>query len=253
MWPLIGNLRTYTFVYVASMLIFLVVGLRLCRRMQLPRKAAIGLGFCYFFGMAVGARILYDLLHHRFSFGNYLNIRYYFADGMWGGPLAYLATATIAILVLGGKRRRDLLDLMALSLPIPMILAKAACFGNGCCGGEVSNMPWAMSFPVGSKAPDGLPRHPTQLYEIIVLLVILAVFQVLDKQRWRGTFTAWFVLFYGVGRPLTELFRAPDDRVVWYGPLSSSQLVCVTASLVAAIVLLFAKHSMPRDQLPVPA
>ncbi len=162
MYPTIFGLKTYTFVYVLSMLVHLGLALAYCRRMKLPLKAGAGLGFCYLYGMAVGARILYDVLHQQFVWRNYLDIHYYFGDGMWGGPLAYLGLATLGILLLGRDKRR-LLDVMVLALPVPMILAKLSCFYNGCCYGAESTLPWAVAFPEGAEAPADVFLHPTQL------------------------------------------------------------------------------------------
>jgi len=245
MWPIIAGLKTYTFIYVLSMLVHLALALFYCRRNGLSRKTGVLLGFCYFFGMAIGARILFDILHSRFNWRNYLDIHYYFVDGLWGGPLAYLAVATAGVILLS-RRRRILLDIVVITLPIPMIVAKVACFGNGCCFGAQTDVPWAIRFAEGAEAPDRLPRHPTQLYEIVALLAILIVFRLLDRQRWRGTLLFWFVLVYGVGRPLSELFRAADPDVVFVGPLSSSQAVCLLAAAVSAVALMILRARMGR-------
>jgi phosphatidylglycerol:prolipoprotein diacylglycerol transferase len=237
MWPMIGGLRTYTFVYVLSMLAFLATALFYCRRMGISRKVGVALSGCYVFGMAVGARILYDVLNHRFDGHNYLRIGYYFEDGLWGGPLAYLMVAVTGVVLLGRDRAR-LLDLVALALTIPMILAKVACFVNGCCYGAASDVPWALSFPVGAKAPVDILRHPTQLYEIVMLIVIAFTLDRLDRPRWRGTLLLWFVMLYGVGRPLTEWFRDAPERVPTAGPFTASQVTCAAAAFVAAVALL---------------
>jgi len=237
MWPMIGGLRIYTFVYVLSMSAFFPAALFYCRRLGIPRKVGVALSVCYVFGMAVGARILCDLLNQRLDWHNYLNLQYYFTDGLWGGPLAYLAVAVTGV-VLFGRDRAKILDLVVLILPIPMILAKVACLVNGCCYGAPSDVPWALSFPEGAKAPPGIFRHPTQVYEIVVLMVIAIVFHRLDRARWRGTLVLWFVLLYGVGRPLTEWFREAPERVPTVGPLTASQVVCMIAALVAVLALL---------------
>ncbi|MFQ5757741.1 MAG: prolipoprotein diacylglyceryl transferase family protein [Acidiferrobacterales bacterium] len=57
-----------------------------------------------------------------------------------------------------------------------MILAKVACFVNGCCYGAESSVPWAMALADGARGPAGIPRHPTPLYEIFVLAVIMRRF-----------------------------------------------------------------------------
>lgn len=238
MWPTIGALRTYMVFYIASMIAHVWLAIWLCRKRGVTWRAGLGLGLCYIWGMSAGAKILYDLLNSRFDWHNYIDIGYYFEDGMWGGPLAYLAVAVPAA-VLFASDRRMMLDVVVLTLPLPMILAKVACFVNGCCYGAESSMPWALALADGAKGPAGIPRHPTPLYEILVLVLIAIVFARLDRDRWKGTLVAWFVLLYGLGRPLTELFRAAHELRMPVGPFSASQLTCIAAALVAGASLPF--------------
>jgi phosphatidylglycerol:prolipoprotein diacylglycerol transferase len=245
----IGGILTYKIVYVLSMLTFVVLALWLCRRQKIPLRIGVALGLCYIWGMNMGARMLYDLLNHRFHLPNYFDPAYYMQRGMWGGPLAYLAVATAVTLLLAHEKKR-LLDLIVLTLPLPMILAKVACFANGCCYGAPCNLPWAVTFPAGADyytAPPGIPRHPTQLYEILVLGVVQVTFLKLDRQRWKGLLMAWFVMIYGIGRPLAEFFRASEKRILFIGPFTLSEALCLTAALVAGIVLIIAKQHMSAD------
>ncbi len=237
MWPLIGELRTYMVFYALSMVAHAALAIRLCRDRGVTWKAGAALGLCYFWGMCVGARILYDLLNHRFDWHNHLDIGFYFEVGAWGGPLAYLAVAVPGVLWLA-KDRRMMLDVVVLTLPIPMILAKVACFVNGCCYGAESTLPWSMSLLEDARGPAGIPRHPTPLYEIAVLIVIAIVFSRLDPRRWKGMLVAWFVLLYGIGRPLSELFRATKELRMPIGPFSASQATCLASAAVAGLILL---------------
>jgi phosphatidylglycerol:prolipoprotein diacylglycerol transferase len=249
MWREIGGVLTYKIVYVLSMITFLVLALWLCHRRKIPLRVGVALGLCYIWGMNMGARMLYDLLNHRFHLPNYFDPAYYMQRGMWGGPLAYLAVAT-ALTVLLAREKKRLFDLIVLTLPLPMILAKVACFANGCCYGAPCNLPWAVTFPAGGDyytAPPGIPRHPTQLYEILVLGVVQVTFLKLDQKRWKGLLMAWFVMLYGFGRPLAEFFRASEKRTAVIGPFTLSEALCLTASLVAGIVLIIAKRRMSND------
>lgn len=266
MFPAIGSLKLYTLVYALSMLSHIYFAQRWCRKLTLPRRAGLWLSAFYLFGMAVGARILYDLLQHQFDPRNYLNPRYYFTDGLWGGPLAYLMLATPFALMYGlhqegavdppvsplikGGGARDMLDLMVLSLPMPMVLAKVACLINGCCFGLPCDWPWCITYPYGAEAPAGIARHATQVYEIIVLLFIWFVLMTLDRSRWRGLLTLWFVFLYGLGRPLTEFFRVPNERRPSVGFLTTSQAVCLAGALVAVIALWI--HRPPRRRFEPP-
>ncbi len=235
MWPRIGALQTYTIAYTVSMLTHVALSVWYCRRSKLSLKGGVALGLCFIWGMNMGAHILYDMRYHRFDWHNYLNIDYYFQDGMWGGPLAYLAVAVAGVVILA-RDRRAWADVVALSLPIPLMLAKVACFTNGCCYGAPCALPWAVAFPEGGPdcaAPPGVWRHPTQLYEVLGLAVMAVVLARLRCDRRRGTLLPWFVLLYGLMRPLTEFFRAPAERDGGMGLLSASQIVCLASAVVA--------------------
>jgi phosphatidylglycerol:prolipoprotein diacylglycerol transferase len=208
--------------------------------------------------MNIGARILYDIMNSRFAWFNYFDPGYYTQPGMWGGPLVYLVIASMGALLLT-RDRRSMLDIVVLTLPVPMILSKAACFANGCCHGAICDLPWAVVFPEGGTertAPAGVPLHPTQLYEILVLVIVAVFLIVLNNNRWRGTLIAWFVMLYGIGRPLTEFFRAPEQFDPVIGLLTLSQVICFTAALIAGLVLLVVRRSSvsgTHPRLPVQA
>ncbi len=240
----INGVLTYAIIYSLGMMTFVLIALWLCRREEIPLRSRVLLGLCYIWSMNTGARIFYDILNDRFDWLNYFDPAYYMKPGMWGGPLVYLAIATAGTLLLA-RDRRSMLDIVVLTLPVPMIQAKNACFANGCCYGAVCSLPWAVTFPEGGTertAPAGVALYPTQLYEIIVLAIIVVFFVVLDRKRWKGTLLAWFVMLYGVGRPLAEFFRAPEKLDAVIGPLTLSQAICFVAALVAGIALIIVRH-----------
>lgn len=240
----LDGILAYAILYSLSMAASVLLALWLCHRREVPLKYGILLGLCYVWSMNTGARILYDILNDRFYWLNYFDPGYYMEPGMWGGPLVYLMIAVTGTLLLA-RDRLNKLDIVAVTLPVPMILAKGACFVNGCCYGAACSLPWAVTFPEGGTertAPAGVPLHPTQLYEILVLVVIALVFVALDRERWKGTLIAWFVMLYGIGRSLTEFFRAPERLEAAFGPLTLSQVICLVASLVAGLILLAVRH-----------
>lgn len=244
MFPKIGPIETYTIVYALSMILLLVLVLIACRRQHLSKLAGFILSLTFTLGMTIGAKILYDMQHEGFAGWKYFDWRYIADGGIWGGPLAYLAIVTPAVF-LWARNRAAWLDLIAVTLVPPMIVAKIACFFNGCCYGLPTLMPWSVTFPEGAEARAGIARHPTQLYEIMVLVVIMLLFRRLQSRphhllplplRERdgvrvcipsnGSLLLWFVFLYGLGRPLTEVFRQPEEaRTVFIGPFTSSQLV----------------------------
>jgi phosphatidylglycerol:prolipoprotein diacylglycerol transferase len=153
--------------------------------------------------------------------------------------LPYLCISVPLVLVLS-IRKRAALDLIALSIPIPWILAKLGCLFNGCCYGRECSMPWAITFPEGAAAaPAGIPLHPVEVYEIFIVLCIIGVFMIL-KRRWgSGTMLLWFLVLYGFGRACIEFWRGDVEYQLYVGPLRLSQLICLIVACVSILVLCF--------------
>ncbi len=249
MWPRIGPVPTYSVLYIASILSHFLISYLLARRLGLRRRVWIVVGICYMEGMTIGAKVLYDLQQGQFDFSLLLNIRHYMQEGLWGGLLAYFVLAVPLVLLLA-KRRRAALDLVALSIPIPWVFVKLGCLLNGDCYGTKCSLPWAITFPEGAAgAPAGIPLHPTQIYEILVVLCVLVVFKVLKYERWRGTMLLWFLILYGLGRAATEVWRGDFDHHLYVGPLTLSQLICLVAAGVSILLLFLWRRFVRNDIL----
>ena len=67
-------------------------------------------------------------------------------------------------------------DLIAPAIILAQAVGRVGCTINGCCYGTTSSLPWAVVYThPGSFAPVGVQIHPTQIYEIIYLLIIFGV------------------------------------------------------------------------------
>jgi phosphatidylglycerol:prolipoprotein diacylglycerol transferase len=221
----------------AGVAAYLVISLIVARRLGLRWWFAAILSVAYALGMMVGAKAMYDCLHGQFSVVSLVNVKHYAEGGMWGGPLAFLALA-VPLAWLIGRPRGLVLDCIALSLPVPMTLAKIGCLCQGCCYDGACAWPWAVRFPQDGTALAGVPIHPTQAYEILVLLCVPVVLVCLYRSRWRGLLLAWFLLLYGVGRSLTEVWRADKLQTWSLGPMSPSQIILIGTGVAAAMVVL---------------
>ena len=161
------------------------------------------------------------------------------------GYLAGAAAVTIAC-----ERHRisvaHVADLAVIPLGAALVLARLGCFMAGCDYGEVSSLPWAVRFPAGSPAwrdhvhaglvpadrALSLPVHPTELYEAMLGLAIIAIALVVRRRRLApGWLFAIAAASYASGRLLIETVRGDAGRGVYAG-LSSGQifsLVVLTA------------------------
>jgi phosphatidylglycerol:prolipoprotein diacylglycerol transferase len=101
-------------------------------------------------------------------------------------------------------------DFVAPLCPLALAAGRLGNFINGELWGRITDVPWAMVFP-GSG--DGLPRHPSQLYNLslegICLFVLLWWFS--NKPRPLGQTSAVFLIGYGCLRFIEEFAREPDD------------------------------------------
>ena len=144
-------------------------------------------------------------------------------------------------------------DALAPGLALGYAIGRLGCFLVGDDYGAPTNAPWAVAFPQGAppstagnlrafgvdvpaSTPDDavLAVHPTQLYEVGMTLIVLAILIRL-RPRLAATpghlFFAWLALA-AVERFIVEIFRAKDDRFL--GVFSVAQLISVLLIALSA-------------------
>ncbi|MDR3179947.1 MAG: prolipoprotein diacylglyceryl transferase [Holosporaceae bacterium] len=102
------------------------------------------------------------------------------------------------------------MDLWAVSVPVGLFLGRIANFINGELVGKESDVPWAVVF-----LNDGVPRHPSQIYESIlegiVLFALMVLMFSLKYHRRSGVLCGIFCSGYAAARVICEFFREPDS------------------------------------------
>jgi phosphatidylglycerol:prolipoprotein diacylglycerol transferase len=96
-------------------------------------------------------------------------------------------------------------------VPIGLASGRVGNFINGELWGRAADpsLPWAMVFPQSGSA---LPRHPSQIYQVLLegLLLFVLLWWYARKERAPGQVGAAFLAGYGVFRFVAEYFREPD-------------------------------------------
>jgi len=204
--------------------------------LKFDRTSIDDLFFYLIVGLIVGARLGYVLFYNLSLYlQNPLDILVVWHGGMsfHGGLIGTLIAGYIVI-----KRKKlnffSTADLIVPTCPIGIGFGRIGNFINGELFGKPSTMPWAMVFPEGR----GVPRHPSQLYEMffegIVLFVILWIYK--DRKKREGDVFALFFILYGVFRIFCEFFREPDAQLGYiFGVFSMGQILslCMVAIGVA--------------------
>ena len=167
-----------------------------------------------------------------------------FLEDHWVRPQLLLGGKTIVGGLVGGliavesvKRLRGIRvatgDLLALPLVLGIAVGRIGCFLSGFedeSYGVATRLPWGVDFG------DGIARHPTQLYEVIVLAGLGAMLMARARMPapTGDRFKLFMVVYLGF-RLLVEFIKP----VVRLGGLSAIQWVCL------AIVAYYAPH-VPR-------
>ena len=108
-------------------------------------------------------------------------------------------------------------DLICTVAPIGLFFGRIANFINGELYGRVTDVSWGVIFP----NTDGLPRHPSQLYEactegVILLLVMLFFLFKTNISTISGRLSGVFLIGYSIARMVVEEYREPDLHMGYF-------------------------------------
>lgn len=227
--------------------------------------------YACFMGLFVGGRVGYVLFYNLPLF--LANPLYLFK--VWEGGMSFHGglLGVIAVMFWFAHRTRrhffQVADFIAPLVPFGLGAGRLGNFINGELWGRVTdNLPWAMLFPE-SRSQDlvyaathpqwqsllaqygVLPRHPSQLYEMIlegvVLFIILNLF--IRKPRPMGSVSGLFLMGYGSFRTIIEGFRQPDAQLGLFGDLLSMGQILSLPMVMAGIIMMIWAYRRPQPSV----
>ncbi|MBG3013224.1 prolipoprotein diacylglyceryl transferase [Proteus faecis] len=230
-----------------------------------------------FVGVFIGGRLGYVLFYNLPVF---LNDPLYLFK-VWDGGMSFHGglIGVICAMIWFAKRTKrkffQVADFVAPLIPFGLGLGRIGNFINGELWGRVTlDTPWAFLFP-SSRSEDlqlvaqdpttllpiiqeygVLPRHPSQLYEMllegVVLFIILNIF--VRKSRPVGSVSGLFLIGYGAFRIIVEFFRQPDAQLGLFGGISMGQILSIPMILLGIIFMVWAyRQDKKTPQNPTPA
>ncbi len=142
-------------------------------------------------------------------------------------------------------------DVLSFGGPILHSFGRIGCFMAGCCHGKVCSNALGVTFHhVKSAAnPLNVPLYPTQLFDILVnIIIFITVFVVRKKQQFQGQLFLIYLMMYAVGRSVVEEFRGDETRgFIFNGWLSHSQLIAICILGVSAFLWRYLSRNHPIE------
>jgi phosphatidylglycerol:prolipoprotein diacylglycerol transferase len=123
-------------------------------------------------------------------------------------------------------------------------------FPNGGIPSATAGFLRSLGDSIPAAIPDSafVPVHPTQLYETVLALIILALLWKMGRRvRPAGQLFAAFLLLYAVERFFIEFVRAKGDRYLW--GLSTSQFISIMLFFVAMWMYWWREESSARHHV----
>jgi prolipoprotein diacylglyceryltransferase len=171
------------------------------------------------------------------------------AKAMLGG-LAGLCIGSLLV-IRWLKLDARIADHAAIGLPVALAVTRLGCLFSGCCYGNPTGLPWAVSYTAGRPAYDqqlsagmilpadqcSLPVHPVQVYDILCCVIIaIVVWKTSIFLKANGNKLLLAILLYGFARFFLEFFRDPAAN--FYAGETWMNIKYVQWILVVAVLML---------------
>lgn len=164
----------------------------------------------------------------------------------WKGGMSFhggLIGVLIALFFCARKLQVPMLalsDLIAPVVPIGLAAGRLGNFINGELWGKPTSAAWGVIFPNAGN----MPRHPSQLYEMVLEGIVLFFILWFYSKRPRpvGAVSGLFALGYAVFRFIIEFYREPDANIGYlaFGWLTEGQLLSIPLALVGVALMVYA-------------
>jgi len=253
------QLRYYGLMYLIAFLVgYLLIIYRIkTERLRYTPEIIQDLLVWIILGVIVGGRIGYVLFYDFAYYSKHpleIVLPFQFSGGMRFVGISGMSFhgGIIAVILFGiifcykkGLDFWDVADLFCSVAPLGYTFGRIGNFINGELYGRATDVPWGMFFPLD---PEGLLRHPSQLYEAffegIVLFSVLWALK--RKSSFTGAIFALYIIGYGTVRFFIEFFREPDAHIGFvFGPFSMGQLLCLAMIITGVAIYVFrARYAM---------
>lgn len=174
----------------------------------------------------IGARLYYVVFNWSYYSGDFMKILNIRSGGLaiHGGLLFGLGAAVILCLI-WKIRPMNVLDLVIPTVALAQAIGRWGNYFNSEAHGGPTDLPWAVMI-------DGVPCHPTFLYESIWCFMLFIFLLWMDNRRkFEGQIFLLYGMLYSVERFFVEALRT-DSLMI--GPFKQAQVLSLTVIIVCA-------------------
>ncbi len=240
----------YGMMYVLALLTALYIGKYFIKKEKLEFTSAQLDSYFIFveIGVILGARLGYVLFydtHTMYYLTNPWQIFNPFANGEFVGirGMSYHGAVIgfmIASVIYSMRNKKvnfgELMDLIALSVPLAFVFGRIGNFLNQELIGRETDVAWGILV-------DGVLRHPSQLYEALLegVGVFIVVYGYKNYKNFAGELAILYAFSYGIFRAIAEIYRAPDTQIgyVCCDVITQGQVMSLGMSLLAFIIWIY--------------
>lgn len=196
------------------------------KRYELDKELVFNMGILCIVGGMLGAKILFVITEFS-TLSESKNLLFDLANGfvVYGGIIG-----GILVLYIYCRYKKvnflEYMDLLVPSVSIGQGFGRIGCFLAGCCYGQETTCPIGIVFENSPFAPSGISLLPTQLISSAGNFLIAAILILIARRRKnKGIVLSMYLILYGVGRFIIEIFR--NDPRGNVGTFSTSQFISI--------------------------
>jgi phosphatidylglycerol:prolipoprotein diacylglycerol transferase len=237
-------IHTYGFLIAIGFLVAVLVIRSLCKKSGLDIEKTLDFTFWLLLVGFIGARILFIITKWSDFAADPMDML-----RVWEGGLVFLGGPILCVpFAIWYMKKNNLplwktMDVLIPGLTINHMFGRFGCLSAGCCYGKPTGSDWGVRLysDLVDKDLQGVPLHPTQLYEAGSLFVLfLGLLWVFKKKSFDGQVALTYFMAYPIIRSIIEVFRGDLIRgFVIDGILSTSQFLSILIFIAATAVLVW--------------
>ncbi|PIE75218.1 MAG: prolipoprotein diacylglyceryl transferase [Deltaproteobacteria bacterium] len=240
--PLNITIHTYGVMAAAGFFLAIMTASFFAEKEGIKKDFILDLSTYIIISAIIGARVFYLFVDPSYFFAHPIEIFKIWKGGLvFYGGFIFAAFTALIFIKLKGLPLGKISDIAAPSLAIGHAVGRIGCFFAGCCYGRPTDLPIGIIFKdEHSLAPLNACLHPTQLYSVIsnfLIFIIMVIFFRLKKRD--GDVFLLYLFLYGISRTIIEYFRGDNRGELFFGILSLSQFIGITASSAALLIFIF--------------